>query len=71
MYRYGIDGHVLKSKHMVRCHVLLSDLYVVMRLTHNYKKFKMMLGQEKSRSLLNIIKDQILQTKTNNALSWL
>jgi hypothetical protein len=30
MHRYDTDGHVRKAKHMVRCVVLLSDLYVVM-----------------------------------------
>jgi hypothetical protein len=30
VHRYGADGHVRKAKHMVRGHVLLSNLYVVM-----------------------------------------
>jgi hypothetical protein len=29
MHRYEADGHVRKTKRMVRGHVLLSDLYVI------------------------------------------
>jgi hypothetical protein len=29
MHRYDADGHVCMAKHMVRGHVLLSDIYVV------------------------------------------
>jgi hypothetical protein len=58
-----------KAKRMVRGVVLLSGLYVVMWLTHNYMKFKMVLCQVKLRSLLKIIKNQILQSYTNSALS--
>jgi hypothetical protein len=43
MSRYGTYGHVHKAKHMVRDGVMLSGLYVVMKLTHNYRKFEMML----------------------------
>jgi hypothetical protein len=69
MHRYGVDGHICKAKRMVRGVVLLSGLYVVMWLTHNYMKFKMVLCQVKSRSLLKIIKNQILRSYTNFALS--
>jgi hypothetical protein len=67
MHRYGIDGHVHKAKHMVSGVVLLSDLYVVMRLIHNYRKFKMVLCQAKPKSLLNIINSQILRTQMNSS----
>jgi hypothetical protein len=58
-----------KAKRMVRGVVLLSGLYVIMWLTHNYMKFKMVLCQVKSRSLMKIIKNQILRSYTNSALS--
>jgi hypothetical protein len=29
MHRHGIDGHARKAKRMVRCPVLLSDLYML------------------------------------------
>jgi hypothetical protein len=29
-HRYGADGHIHKAKHMVRGHILLSNIHVVM-----------------------------------------
>ena len=50
-HRYGADGHVRKAKRMVRATVVLSVIYVVMRLTLNYRKLGMVLRQVRSRSL--------------------
>jgi hypothetical protein len=60
MHRYGADGHVCKATCMVRGVLVLSELYVVMRLTHNYRKLGMVLRQVKLMSMSNIIKDEIL-----------
>jgi hypothetical protein len=50
-HKYDADVHVHKAKHMIRANVVLSVIYVVMRLTLNYRKFEMMLHQVRSRSL--------------------
>jgi hypothetical protein len=61
MHRYDVDGHIRKARCMVRDGVVLSELYDVMQLSHNYRKLRMVLHQVKSRFMLNIIKDEILQ----------
>jgi hypothetical protein len=71
MHRYATDGHVCKDKCMVRsssCSIKW-PIYVVIWLTHNYKRFEIVLTQVTSMSLLNIIKDRILRSQTNSALS--
>jgi hypothetical protein len=71
MHRYATDGHVCKDKRMVRsssCSIKW-PIYVVIWLTHNYRRFEIVLTQVTSMSLLNIIKDRILRSQTNSALS--